>query len=126
VSGPAEVIDAARPESLDGIEPALRGVFLRARAALADGLPVVVVVRDEDLLGHGDPAAAAVAGGVLGLVRALAMEGARDGWAINALAVTEAVDAADRARWIDRLGEPDAATGAVVRLGRLHHGRIPV
>ena len=122
----AELIEGARPASHDDVEPALRDAFLRARAALAEARAVVVVVREEDLLGHGEPAAAAVAGGLVGLVRALAMEGTRDGWAINALTVTDAVDATDRARWIERLGEPGTAAGAVVRLGALHHGRIPV
>jgi hypothetical protein len=44
------------------------------------GRPVVAVVRDADLLGCGEPADAAFADGLVGLVRILATEGIREAW----------------------------------------------
>lgn len=121
-----EVIEAAREVTLDEVESALVVAFHRARVALNNGRAVVVLVREEDLLGHGDPPAAAVAGALVGLVRALATEGVRNDWRVNALATTDAVSASDRSEWIDRLSDVHGASGVVVRLGQLHLGRLSV
>ena len=79
-----------RPEPL-GDDPgevtrALTGAFVAAREALEAGRPVAVVVAAGDLLGQGDPLDAAVATGLLGMVRTLAIEGAKPGWRINLVA----------------------------------------
>ena len=55
-------------------------------------------MRERDLLAHGDEFDAALAHGLIGLVRALAIEGAKPGWTINALAVAEDTGADERAR----------------------------
>jgi NAD(P)-dependent dehydrogenase (short-subunit alcohol dehydrogenase family) len=60
--------------------------FVAVREALEAGHPVVVVVDAGDLLGQGDPLDAAVAAGLLGMVRTLAIEGAKPGWRINVVA----------------------------------------
>jgi NAD(P)-dependent dehydrogenase (short-subunit alcohol dehydrogenase family) len=79
-----------RPEPL-GEDPgevtsALTGAFVAAREALEAQRPVVVVLAAGDLLGQGDPLDAAVATGLLGMVRTLAIEGAKPGWRINVVA----------------------------------------
>jgi NAD(P)-dependent dehydrogenase (short-subunit alcohol dehydrogenase family) len=126
VSADVEVIEAGPLGGVDDLESALLDAFRRARAALAAGRPIVAIVRDSDLLGHGEPADAALANAVLGLVRTLAIEGVREGWTVNALAVGDGVSEQQLATWIRRLGEGQAVGGALVRLGDLHLGRVPL
>jgi NAD(P)-dependent dehydrogenase (short-subunit alcohol dehydrogenase family) len=120
------VYDGPTGLGVDDIESALLDAFRTLRAAVEAGQPAVVIVRDSDLLGHGEPADAAVAAGLVGMVRAFATEGTRDGWVLNALAVDPDVTATARAEWIARLSEPNGITGELVRLGPGHLGRIPV
>jgi NAD(P)-dependent dehydrogenase (short-subunit alcohol dehydrogenase family) len=120
------VYEAPPAIEVDGLEEALLSAFGTIRGALAERRPVVVIVHDEDLLGHGSPGAAALAGGLVGLTRALATEGMREGWRINALAITAQSAPEERARWIDQLSQSAALTGELVRLGPLQLGRVPV
>jgi hypothetical protein len=112
--------------STSDIEDALLEAFKTLRAAVEAGQPGIVIVRDSDLLGHGEPADAAVAAGLVGMVRAFAVEGTRDGWVLNAVSVDEQTTAAARAVWIDRLSDPQGATGELIRLGAGHLGRIQI
>jgi NAD(P)-dependent dehydrogenase (short-subunit alcohol dehydrogenase family) len=73
-------------EALDRVTPTLTGAFAEVRSALAADRPVVVVVEAADLEGQGTPADAAVATGLLGMVRTLAIEGAKPGWRVNVVA----------------------------------------
>ena len=107
------------------LEETLLGAFHALRDALASGRPAIAVVRDADVLGHGDAADAALANALVGLVRALATEGTRDGWMVNALAVPDDVDPDGASVWIDRLAHANGLTGGLVRLGDLHLGRVP-
>lgn len=79
-----------RPEPLGddpgAVTTALTGAFLAAREGLEAGRPVVVVLAAGDLLGQGSPLDAAVATGLLGMVRTLGIEGAKPGWRINVVA----------------------------------------
>jgi hypothetical protein len=111
--------------ALDELEDQLTRAFLVIRSALDRGDSVVVVVADADIQGVGSTAGAALAHGLLGLVRALAIEGRKPGWRVNALSVAAGVDPDDRAAWVERLGAPDGATGALIRLGDEHLGRVP-
>jgi hypothetical protein len=122
----ASVVEAPEGVGLDGLEPALLDAFQRLRASLLAGRPAIVVVRERDLLAHGDEFDAALAHGLVGLVRALAIEGAKPGWTINALAIAEDTGADERARWLERLAEPAGAVGTVVRLGGGHLGKVAV
>jgi hypothetical protein len=122
----ALVLVAAEGVGLDDLEPVLLDAFKRLRDAVVAGRPAVVVVRERDVLGHGGELDAALAHGLLGLVRALATEGAKPGWTVNALSVADETSAAERAAWIERLASPAGASGAVVRLGGAHLGRVPV
>ena len=70
---PAEV-------GVDDLEAVLTRAFEAVRAALGRGEAVVVVLDERDVQAVGDPAAAALAHGLLGLARALALEGRKPGW----------------------------------------------
>jgi NAD(P)-dependent dehydrogenase (short-subunit alcohol dehydrogenase family) len=126
VTAAAVVYEAPSGVDLARLEDALFTAFSTIREALEQDQSVVVVVRDEDLLGHAQPADAALAGALVGLTRALATEGARAGWRINAIAVTADVDPIDQATWISHLSESPGLNGELVRLGPLHLGRVPV
>jgi hypothetical protein len=117
--------EARESTTLDTLEDELARAFLVIRAALADGDSVVVVVADHDIQGVSTTAGAALAHGLLGLVRALAIEGRKPGWQINILSVGDRVDAEQRATWIERLGSAEGASGALIRLGDEHLGRVP-
>jgi len=73
--------------SLDDVAAQLRDAFTAARSAVGADDPIVVVAHGADLLGQGSVEDAAVAGGLLGLVRALMFEGGRKGWHINLIAI---------------------------------------
>jgi hypothetical protein len=98
----------------------LEDELCRAFETLRDG-DAVVVLDEADVAGVGDPVAAALAHGLIGMVRALAIEGRR----INALAAPADLAPEDRQAWIERLAEPAGASGALVRLGTDHLGRVP-
>lgn len=121
----AACLRAPGSTSLAALEDELTGAFGLIRAALQDGEPVVVAVADAHLRGEGETASVALAHGLLGLVRALAIEGSRGGWRINMLAVAPGVDPDHQRVWIDRLAEPSGASGALIRLGVDQLGRLP-
>ena len=81
------VLRPAMPgEDLEALGPALTDAFTESRAALEDGRPVVIFLRAADLEGQGTPVDAALATGILGMVRTLGIEGAKPGWRINVVA----------------------------------------
>jgi hypothetical protein len=114
------------PESveLDGLEDALTSAFETITLAASAGRPVVIVLDDRDVQGNGEPSSAALAHGLLGLARALAIEGRGPGWRVSVISATAEVADDDRARWIAQLGDPGQLTGALVRLGSDHLGRL--
>lgn len=89
------VIRAVEPVDLAQVRAALVDAFEHVQRAIADGQQVVVVVPSEDLLGHRGPRRGAYVGGLVGMVRAVAFEGARPGWSINALALPDGVEVSD-------------------------------
>jgi NAD(P)-dependent dehydrogenase (short-subunit alcohol dehydrogenase family) len=120
----------------------LTAAFVAAREALEAGRPVVVVVAAGDLLGQGDPLDAAVATGLLGMVRTLAIEGAKPGRRINVVAgpgdaedgeeeefgVAAEAEAADEedpvALTIGMLAESEL-TGQLLQVGGANLGKLP-
>ena len=114
------------PRGADGtsFDAEMLRVFREALTALTAGQPVVALVHEEDILGRGEPLDAAAAHAVVGLVRGLAIEGAKEGWRINAIAVPSGEQDADLAAWSGRLAVPAGATGIVLRLGPEHLGRV--
>jgi NAD(P)-dependent dehydrogenase (short-subunit alcohol dehydrogenase family) len=120
----------------------LTEAFAAVREALEARRPVVVVVAAGDLLGQGDPLDAAVATGLLGMVRTLGIEGAKPGWRINVvagpgvaadgeeerLAVEPEEEAADEedpvALTIAMLAESEL-TGQLLQVGGANLGKLP-
>jgi hypothetical protein len=103
------------------IADVLTEAFGQMRAGVLAGSPVVVLLDDRDLLGQGSIADAAVATGMLGLVRAFALEGARAGWQVNALThrgEEEQIDATAELLFASGL------TGQLIRVGSDHLGRV--
>jgi NAD(P)-dependent dehydrogenase (short-subunit alcohol dehydrogenase family) len=135
-----------RPEPL-GDDPGevttvLTRAFLETREALEAARPVVVVVAAGDLLGQGDPLDAAVATGLLGMVRTLAIEGAKSGWRINVVAApglaedgeeedfgvtpeAEAADEEDPAALIIGMLAESELTGQLLQAGGANLGKLP-
>jgi hypothetical protein len=107
------------------LEDELARAFEVIRGALDRGDPVVVSLDERHVEGLGDVADVALAHGLLGLARALAIEGRKPGWHIAVLTAPAEIDPAERVRWIENLGTPGAVSGAVVRLGGEHLGKLP-
>jgi hypothetical protein len=103
------------PVGVEGLEDELCRAFTILRDA---DEPVVVALDEADVAGVGDPAGAALAHGLLGMVRALAIEGRP----ITALAAPADVPSEERQAWVERLA---GASGTFVRLGTDHLGRVP-
>ncbi|HEX4306671.1 MAG TPA: hypothetical protein VHZ54_11570 [Solirubrobacterales bacterium] len=108
----------------DRVTPTLTGAFAAVRAALAEDRPVAVVVDAADLEGQGTPADAAVATGLLGMVRALAIEGAKPGWRVNVVARGAGEDE-DRAveEAVAMLGD-SSLSGQLLQLGGANLGKV--
>lgn len=99
--------------------------FTTIRDALESGESVVVLLDEDQLSRPGDPWKASLASGLIGLVRALAFEGRKQGWQINALALPGDTDPQERTAWVERLSSPTGANGVLVRLGQDHLGKVP-
>jgi hypothetical protein len=110
--------------TLEGLEDELARAFVCMRDAAEAGERIVVWLDEEDVQGVGETAAAALAHGLLGLARALAVEGRKAGWQVNALSSTADTAPEERVRWIEHLAHPGAANGELVRLGASHLGRV--
>jgi NAD(P)-dependent dehydrogenase (short-subunit alcohol dehydrogenase family) len=110
-------------DDLDAVAPALTGAFVGAREALEAGRPVAVVVDARDLLGQGSPLDAAVATGLLGMVRTLGIEGAKPGWRINVVAGGEGDEALveETVRMLARL---NSLTGQLFQVGGANLGKV--
>jgi hypothetical protein len=101
---------------------ALDDAFDAVRAAVPAGRPVIVVVRDDDLLGQRSPEDAALATALLGMVRALATEGASRGWQLNAVSHRDGDGTLEETlRW---LGTAPGVTGQLLRVTTDHLGRV--
>ena len=113
---------AAVGDDLDAVTPALTGAFAEARAALEAGRPVAVVVDARDLLGQRSPLDAAIATGLLGMVRTLAIEGAKPGWRINVVAGGEG-DAAAVEETVAMLAG-SSLSGQLLQVGGANLGKL--
>jgi NAD(P)-dependent dehydrogenase (short-subunit alcohol dehydrogenase family) len=107
-----------------GVTAALTDAFVRVREAVEGGRPVVVVLAARDLLGQGDPLDAAVATGLLGMVRTFGIEGAKPGWRVNAVAGGEDDGAAVEAT-VAMLAGAEHVTGQLLSVGGANLGKLP-
>jgi NAD(P)-dependent dehydrogenase (short-subunit alcohol dehydrogenase family) len=73
--------------SLDEVGERLREAFLLVQECMAAATPVVLCVDAPALLGQASMEDAAVAGGLIGLARAVAFEGAGKGWSVTVVAL---------------------------------------
>jgi NAD(P)-dependent dehydrogenase (short-subunit alcohol dehydrogenase family) len=110
-------------DDLDAVTPALTGAFVDARGALEARRPVVVALDARDLLGQGSPLDAAVATGLLGMVRTLAIEGAKPGWRINVVAGGDGDDDAVEEAAATLAGL-SSITGQVLQVGGANLGKL--
>jgi NAD(P)-dependent dehydrogenase (short-subunit alcohol dehydrogenase family) len=120
----AVIVHQPRGLGIDELENELLRVFSECRDVVVSGRPVVVVLREEDVTGHGEALDAAVAHALVGLVRGLAVEGVTEGWRINAISVGLDEQVGNWILWSHRLGTPEGANGVVLRLGTAHLGRV--
>jgi NAD(P)-dependent dehydrogenase (short-subunit alcohol dehydrogenase family) len=109
-------------EDLDAVAPALTGAFVKAREALEAGRPVAVVVDARDLLGQRSPLDAAVATGLMGMVRTLGIEGAKPGWRVNVVAGGEG-DEAVVEETVEMLAG-SSLTGQLLQVGGANLGKV--
>lgn len=109
-------------DDLDAVTAALTGAFVAAREALGEGRPVAVVVDARDLLGQGSPLDAAVATGLLGLVRTLGIEGVKPGWSINVVAGGEGDEAVVEETVAMLAGS--SLTGQLLQVGGANLGKV--
>lgn len=109
-------------DDLDAVTPTLTGAFAEARGALEAGRAVAVVVDAGDLLGQGSPLDAAVATGLLGMVRTLGIEGAKPGWRVNVVAGGEGDQAAVEETVAMLAGS--SLTGQLLTVGGANLGKV--
>jgi hypothetical protein len=122
VAEPAILSQPVVGDDVARVNAELTDAFAAIREAVAAGRPVAVLLRDGDLLGQGDIADAALAGGLLGLVRAFALEGAKPGWRVNAVTHRGDEDAARAAAAaLDGIAD---LSGQLIRLGTAHLGKL--
>lgn len=118
MSSPLVIEQPQLDRGVDDLEDALVEAFKAMREALANGRAVVFILNDGDLLGQGDAADAALACALLGLMRAAALEGAKEGWLVNVVTRRDAgVPPTDA---IVSLG----LSGQVIRIGTEHIGKV--
>jgi NAD(P)-dependent dehydrogenase (short-subunit alcohol dehydrogenase family) len=106
-----------------GVTATLTDAFVQVREAVDAGRPVVVVLAARDLMGQGDPLDAAVATGLLGMVRTFGIEGAKPGWRVNAVAGGEDDDAVDAT--VAMLASAEHVTGQLLSVGGANLGKLP-
>jgi hypothetical protein len=108
---------------LDSVTKVLTEAFAAVKEAVSAERPVVVLVEDGDLLGQGEIIDASVATGLLGLVRAFALEGAKPGWRVNAVShrgADDLVAAREAAEWL----AGSDLSGQLIRVGTAHIGKV--
>ena len=101
----------------------LTDAFAQVRDAVEAGHPVVVVLAARDLMGQGDPLDAAVATGLLGMVRTFGIEGAKPGWRVNAVAGGDDDAAVDAT--VAMLAGAEHVTGQLLSVGGANLGKLP-
>jgi len=121
---PGAFLAAVVPDDWESVRVELTRAFEFTKQAAQEGVPVVYVVRSEDLFGRRGACPAMIACGLLSAARTAGIEGLKSGWSVNILAVDEGVVDGEVERWAARLTEGGGPTGELVRLGGSHLGRL--
>jgi len=116
------IIEQQPASGLTDVADQLRDAFLRARDAIEASETVVIVAQAPDLLGQGTVEDAAVATGLLGLMRAITFEGASKGWQVNMVAVDAETEAPPEL--LAMAGQPGPLKGQVLNAGTSHMGKV--
>jgi hypothetical protein len=111
-------------EGFAAIEAELVECYRLSRRATGAGAPVVYVVPAADLLGQGGVAGGILAAAILSGMRALAMEGAREGMRANAVGFGDPLDAPGVSRWVAALIRDESVSGELIRVGAGHLGKL--
>jgi hypothetical protein len=122
-SGLVFVADDQTGEDWSEVIAELTEAFNLTKQSLANGLAVVFVVHNDDLLGRNGPARAMVATGLLSGARTAALEHRKAGVAVNVVAREEDTDPSLIARWCGILMEDELPTGELIHLGSEHLGK---
>jgi hypothetical protein len=112
------------PDDWPQARAALAACFTLTQEAVRAGSPVVYLVSQPALFGRRGPLAGMVAGALVSGARAVGMEGQRRGLRANVLTYDTDTDCDDLARWTRFLLETGGASGDVIHLGSLHHGKV--
>ncbi len=122
--GPAAFAPPEPLEMWGEAEDALVEAFHATQAAAREGRPIVYVVRAGDVLGHGEPLAAAVAVGLVSGARAVGVEGVERAGRASVLACDDDADAAQVARGVALLADEAVGPGQVLFAGTAHVGKL--
>ena len=101
----------------------MAAAFDLSQAAARSGGAVIYILGGDDLLGRRGPGAAMVACGLLSAARTLALETAKSGVPVNAIALGPDTSPQVTAFWAEALCRPGGPTGGLVQLGRDHLGK---
>lgn len=112
------------PADYAAVEDELVEAFRLSREAAGAGDPIVYVLSQPELLGARGAPAAMRAGALLSAMRALALEGARDGLRVNALAIGDEADPERVAAWAGLLLREPGVSGELVRVDAAHAGKL--
>jgi hypothetical protein len=112
---------AREPADWAEAEAELLRAFESWQAAARVGEPVILVLKQADLLGQGSVLGAIVANALLSALRTMAAEGHR----ANAIAVGDDVDESDFAHWVAVLADGDGVNGELIHVHAAHVGKLP-
>jgi hypothetical protein len=115
------IIGQPTASDLDAVTVALTGAFAAVKAAVLEEHPAVLLLDDGDLLGQGEIVDAAVASGLLGMMRAFALEGSKPGWRVNAVSHR---GEEERARGVAEWLASSDLSGQLIRVGTAHIGKV--
>jgi hypothetical protein len=123
MTGLVFVADDKTGEAWSEVAAELTDAFHLAKHSLSNGLAVVFVVHNDDLLGRNGAGKAMVATGLLSAARTAALENRRAGVAVNVVAREEGTDSTLIARWCGFLMDGELPTGQLIHLGSEHLGK---
>jgi hypothetical protein len=115
------VLRPAPAHSLTEVGDRLREAFVLVQKCMAEGTPVVLCVDGPALLGQASLEDAAVAGGLVGLARAIGFEGATKGWTVTVLALSPGADPDPH---LVRLAAVPELSGQVLNVSRGALGKV--